>query len=223
MTTLHLTEATTLPSDDFAGALCGRVWRPDVVGPSIVAVRADGAFDISARFPTMRDLCEAPDPAAAARAAPGERLASLTEILANTPPDARDPAKPWLLAPIDLQAIKAAGVTFATSMIERVIEERARGQSAAAAAIRAEMARLVGADLSRLEPGSPAAMRLKEALIADGAWSQYLEVGIGPVADNYTNPQPLSAVGAAADAGFHSASAWNNPEPEVVLAISSKG
>ena len=104
----------------------------------------------------MRDLCEAPDPAAAARAAPGERLAPLAEILANTPPDARDPAKPWLLAPIDLQAIKAAGVTFATSMIERVIEERARGESAAAAAIRAEMTRLVGADLSTLEPGSPA-------------------------------------------------------------------
>ena len=223
MTTLRLSEATTLPSDGIAGAVCARVWRPDVAGPSIAALRADGAFDISARFPTMRDLCEESDPAAAARAAPGERLASFGEILANTPPDSRDPARPWLLAPIDLQAIKAAGVTFATSMIERVIEERARGQSAAAAAIRAEMTRLVGADLSRLEPGSAAARRLKEALIADGAWSQYLEVGIGPDAEIFTKSQPMSAVGAGADAGFHSASAWNNPEPEVVLAISSKG
>ncbi len=91
MTTLHLTEATTLPSDGYAGALCGRVWRPDVAGPSIVAMRAGGAFDISAQFATMRDLCEAPDPAAAARAAPGERLASLAEILANTPPDSARP------------------------------------------------------------------------------------------------------------------------------------
>ena len=223
MTTLQLTETTTLPSDGLAGALCGRVWRPDVAGPSIVAIRAEGAFDISRQYPTMRDLCEAPDPAAAARAAPGERLASLGQILANTPTDARDPAKPWLLAPIDLQAIKAAGVTFAASMIERVIEERARGRSAAAAAIRAEVNRLVGADLSRLVPGSPAAMRLKDAMIAEGAWSQYLEVGIGPDAEIFTKSQPMSAVGAGADAGFHSASAWNNPEPEVVLAISSKG
>jgi fumarylacetoacetate (FAA) hydrolase family protein len=223
MATLRLTEATTLPADGFAGALCARVWRPDAAGPSIVSLRADGVFDISARFPAMRDLCEAPDPAAAARAAPGERLASLGEILANTPPETRDPAKPWLLAPIDLQAIKAAGVTFAASMIERVIEERARGQNDAAAAIRAEMTQRVGADLSTLKPGSPAAMRLKAALIADGAWSQYLEVGIGADAEIFTKSQPMSAVGAGADAGFHSASAWNNPEPEIVLVVSSKG
>jgi fumarylacetoacetate (FAA) hydrolase family protein len=223
MTTLHLTETSTLPCDGFAGALCARVWRPDVAGPSIVAVRANGAFDISAQFPTMRDLCEAPDPAPAARAARGERLASLGEILANTPPEARDSAKPWLIAPIDLQAIKAAGVTFAASMIERVIEERVRGDSAAAAAVRAEMTRLIGADLSTLEPGSPAAMRLKEALIADGAWSPYFEVGIGPDAEIFTKSQPMSAVGAGSDAGFHAASVWNNPEPEIVLAISSKG
>ncbi len=223
MTTVQLTEATTLPGDGLAGVLCGRVWRPDLAGPSVVAVRADGVFDISARFATMRDLCEAPDPAAAARAAPGERLAALAEILANTPPDGRDPAKPWLLAPIDLQAIKAAGVTFAASMIERVIEERAHGQSAAAAALRADLTRLVGADLLTLLPGSPAAMRLKDALIADGAWSQYLEVGIGPDAEIFTKSQPMSAVGAGADAGFHGASAWNNPEPEIVLAISSQG
>ena len=223
MTILHLTEGATLPIDGFAGTLCGRVWRPEVDGPSVVAVRADGVHDISGAFATMRDLCEATDPAAAARQASGERLGALGEILANTPPEARDPARPWLLAPIDLQAVKAAGVTFATSMIERVIEERARGESAAAAAIRADLSRLIGADLSTLKPGSPAAARLKEALIADGAWSQYLEVGIGPDAEIFTKSQPMSSVGAGADAGFHSASVWNNPEPEVVLVVSSRG
>ena len=223
MTTLQLTESAILPLDGFAGTLCGRVWRPDAQGPSVVSIRADGVFDISRTFATMRDLCEAENPAAAARDAPGERLGALDEILAHTPPDRRDPGKPWLLAPIDLQAVKAAGVTFAASMIERVIEERARGESGAAATIRAELTRLVGADLSSLKPGSPAAMRLKDALIADGAWSQYLEVGIGPDAEIFTKSQPMSAVGAGADAGFHSASVWNNPEPEIVLVVNSRG
>ena len=141
MTTLQLTESAILPLDGFAGTLCGRVWRPDAQGPSVVSIRADGVFDISRTFATMRDLCEAENPAAAARDAPGERLGALDEILAHTPPDRRDPGKPWLLAPIDLQAVKAAGVTFAASMIERVIEERARGESGAAATIRAELTR----------------------------------------------------------------------------------
>jgi fumarylacetoacetate (FAA) hydrolase family protein len=220
---LKLTENTTLPSDGYAGALAGRVWRPELGGPSVVAARADGLVDVSRHFPTLRDLCEQADPAAALRAAQGERIASLAETLANTPEEGRDPAKPWLLAPVDLQAIKAAGVTFATSMLERVIEERARGDLNAAASIRGEMTRLIGDDLSTLKPGSPAAMRLKDALIAQGAWSQYLEVGIGPDAEIFTKSQPMSAVGHGADAGFHKASAWNNPEPEIVLAVSSDG
>ncbi len=220
---LKLTDETTLPNDGYAGALAGRVWRPELGGPSVVAARADGLVDVSRHFPTLRDLCEQADPAAALRAAQGERIASLAEALANTPEEGRDPARPWLLAPIDLQAIKAAGVTFATSMLERVIEERARGDMSAAAAIRDEMTRLIGDDLSKLKPGSPAAMRLKDALIAQGAWSQYLEVGIGPDAEIFTKSQPMSAVGHGADAGFHKASAWNNPEPEIVLAVSSDG
>jgi fumarylacetoacetate (FAA) hydrolase family protein len=218
-----LDSLATLPEDGFAGALAGRVWRPELGGPSVVAVRAEGVFDITDQFATMRDLCEAPDPAAALKRAKGERVASFVEILANTLPDTRDADRPWLLAPVDLQAIKAAGVTFAASMLERVIEERARGDMSAAAAIRAEMADLVGEDLKRLKPGSPAAMRLKEALLAQGAWSQYLEVGIGPDAEIFTKSQPMAAVGHGADAGFHHASAWNNPEPEVVLAVSSTG
>src|SRR6266446_626971 len=218
-----LTATSSLPTDGFAGALAGRVWRPDRDGPSVVAVRAGGVFDVSRAVPTMRDLCETKDPAAALRAADGEALGALDAILANTPPDTRDLEKPWLLAPIDLQAIKAAGVTFAVSMLERVIEEKARGNPAAATAIRAEIVALIGDDLSKLKPGSPEAMRLKEVLIAQDAWSQYLEVGIGPDAEIFTKAQPLSAVGTGVDSGLHPGSSWNNPEPEVVLHIASTG
>ncbi len=144
-------------------------------------------------------------------------------MLANTPPETRDRTRPWLLAPIDLAAIKAAGVTFVVSMIERVIEERARGDLAAAAAIRAEVNRLVGDDLAKLRPGSAEAARLKQVLIAQGAWSQYLEVGIGPDAEIFTKAQPMAAVGTGVAAGIHPGSAWNNPEPEVVLAVASTG
>nr|MDA8248104.1 fumarylacetoacetate hydrolase [Rhodospirillales bacterium] len=204
-----------LADDAAEAALAARVWRPDRGGPSVVALRPAGAFDISARFATMRDLCEADDPAAALRAAAGEALGPLDAILANTPPDARDTRRPWLLAPCDLQAIKACGVTFPVSMLERVIEERARGDMAAAAAIRAQVNRLVGSDLASLRPGSAEAMQLKQVLVEQGAWSQYLEVGIGPDAEIFTKAQPMSAVGTGMDAGVHPISSWNNPEPEV--------
>src|SRR5271169_1825059 len=110
------TPDVTLPEDWRLAALAGRVWRPDMAGPSVVAIREAGVFDVTAAFPTMRDLCEADDPAKALRAAKGESLGEFAPILANTPPESRDAGKPWLLAPIDLQAIKAAGVTFAISM-----------------------------------------------------------------------------------------------------------
>jgi len=171
----------------------------------------------------MRDLCEAGDPAAALRAVAGERVGALADILANTPPDGRDQAKPWLLAPLDLQAIKAAGVTFVISMLERVIEERARGNPDAATAIRKEVNRLAGDDLAKLKPGSPEAARLKEVMIEQGVWSQYLEVGIGPDAEIFSKAPPMAAVGTGMDAGLHPKSSWNNPEPEVVLAVSSSG
>ncbi len=216
-------ESEILPLDGYAGALAGRAYRPDLGGPAVVAIRAEGVFDVTAQFPTIRDLGEAADPASALRAARGERIGALAELLANSAPDARDAAKPWLLAPVDLHAIKAAGVTFATSMLERVIEERARGNPESATRIRAEMGRLIGDDLRALKPGSPEAERLKAALIAEGAWSQYLEVGIGPDAEIFTKAQPMSAVGVGADAGFHAHSHWNNPEPEAVLIIASDG
>ncbi len=212
-----------LPPDAAKAALAGRVWRPDADGPSVIAVHGAELVDITATFPTMRDLCEQPDPAAALRAAQGERIVRLDEALANTPRETRNPARPWLLAPIDLQAIKAAGVTFAVSMIERVIEERARGNPDAASVIRAEVNRLVGDDLARLKPGSPEATRLKQVLIEQGAWSQYLEVGIGPDAEIFTKAQPMAAIGTGMDAGIHPASSWNNPEPEVVLVVASDG
>jgi fumarylacetoacetate (FAA) hydrolase family protein len=188
-----------------------------------VAVRQDGVIDVSRHFPTMRDLCETTDPAASLRAATGQVIGSFEALLSNTPPDERDASKPWFLAPVDLQAIKAAGVTFAASMLERVIEERARGNPGAAAAIRAEVNRLVGADLARLKPGSPEAMALKSVLVEQGVWSQYLEVGIGPDAEIFTKTTPMASVGTGFDAGLHPKSSWNNPEPEVVLAVASTG
>ncbi len=212
-----------LPDDAAQASLAGRVWRPDLAGPSVVAIRDGAVLDVSAHFPTMRDLCEAADPAASLRRTDGEMIGTVDALLANTPTETRDPARPWLLAPIDLQAVKAAGVTFAISMLERVIEERARGDMHAAGAIRQEVTRLVGDDLSKLKPGSAEAMRLKEVLIQQGAWSQYLEVGIGPDAEIFTKAQPMASVGTGMDAGLHPNSSWNNPEPEVVLAVSSAG
>jgi fumarylacetoacetate (FAA) hydrolase family protein len=212
-----------LPDDGTAGTLVGRVWLPSASGPSVVAVREDGVYDVTSRFPTVSVLAEEADPAGALRDAKGTRIGDLDHIAANTPPDRRDSAKPWLLAPIDLQVLKAAGVTFAVSMLERVIEEKARGNPASAAAIRAEVVRLVGDDLSKLKPGSAEAMRLKEVLISQGAWSQYLEVGIGPDAEVFTKAPVLSSVGTGMDAGLHPKSSWNNPEPEVVLVVSSRG
>ncbi|WP_425486948.1 fumarylacetoacetate hydrolase family protein [Microvirga thermotolerans] len=211
-----------LPSDGYRGALAGRVWRPGL-GPSVAAIREEGVFDISTACPTMSALAALPDPAKAVRSLPGERIGSLDDVLANTPPERRDSARPWLLAPVDLHVIKAAGVTFAVSMLERVIEERARGDASSAAAIRAEVTRLVGDDLSRLRPGSKEAMDLKAVLVAQGAWSQYLEVGIGPDAEIFTKAPTLSAVGTLMEAGVHPKSTWNNPEPEVVLVVTAEG
>jgi fumarylacetoacetate (FAA) hydrolase family protein len=220
---LRLSAEQTLPHDAATATLAGRIWRPDVGGPSVVAIRGDDVVDVSAAFPTMTQLCEAVDPAAALRAAEGQRAGSLDVILANSAAASRDAGKPWLLAPVDLQAIKAAGVTFAVSMLERVIEEKARGNPAAAASIRAEIVGLVGEDFAKLKPGSPEAMRLKQVLMEQGSWSQYLEVGIGPDAEIFTKAQPMSAVGTGADAGLHPSSSWNNPEPEVVLVVASDG
>ena len=220
---ITLTTKDVLPEDGTNGTLVGRVWLPQAEGPAVVAVRGEGVFDVSAEFPTVSALCEEENPAQALRGIAGSRVGDLESILVNTPPDRRDPKKPWLLAPVDLEVLKAAGVTFAVSMLERVIEERARGNAASADAIRREVVRLVGDDLSRLKPGSSEALRLKEVLIEQKAWSQYLEVGIGADAEVFTKAPVLSSVGTGMDAGLHPKSTWNNPEPEVVLVVSSRG
>jgi len=220
---LNLSVATTLPEDAKSATLIGRVWRPELEGPSVVRLEGDTLVDITKAFPTVSQLCEEKDPARAAKAAKGERVGTLAEILANTPTDRQDAAKPSLLAPIDLQAVKASGVTFVASLIERVIEEQARGAPERAASVRSEIVAAIGSDLRSLKPGSPAAAALKALLIKKGIWSQYLEVGIGPDAEIFTKAQPMASVGHGAEIGIHPGSSWNNPEPEVVLAISSDG
>jgi fumarylacetoacetate (FAA) hydrolase family protein len=219
----HLTPAAALPADGTAGTLVGRAWVPGAVpGPSVVAIREDGVFDLSRSAPTMTELLDGVDPVALARGR-GERLGDLAPILANSAYDRRDPARPYFLAPCDLQAIKASGVTFATSLLERVIEEQARGDAGKADAIRRTISAVIGTDLSQIAPGSEAAMRLKAHLIAEGAWSQYLEVGIGPDAEIFTKTAPMAAVGTGSEIGIRADSSWNNPEPELVVAVNSRG
>ena len=215
---------TSLPSDREAATLVGRAWvvRP-VAGPSVVAVRGDDVFDISAAAATVSGLLERDDAVALARAAPGPRVGGVAELLANSVEETRDPDRPFLLAPCDLQVIKAAGVTFAVSLIERLIEERARGNPAQAQAVRARIVEIIGADLRAIVPGSEKAAQLKEMLIEQGMWSQYLEVGIGPDAEVFTKAPVMSSVGTGADIGIHPKSAWNNPEPEVVVVANSRG
>ena len=220
---MQLDVETTLPTDSTSGILVGRVWRPELGGPSVVAIRFDGVFDISRSWPTMRDLCESPDPAASVAGAHADRIGDLEAILSNTPEGTRDRNKPWLLAPIDLQAVKAAGVTFAISLLERVIEEQARGAPERAAQARAEVESALGGKVEGLRPGSPQAAELKKLLQQKGLWSQYLEVGIGPDAEIFTKCQIMSAVGTGMSIGVLASSTWNNPEPEVVIVATSKG
>lgn len=222
MTAIALSAATTLPADGTAGTLVGRAFRPGL-GPSVAAIRAGGVFDVTSAFPTTADLFDTADPAKAVAASEGERIGDLDALLANTPPEGRDASKPFFLSPVDLQAVKAAGVTFAISMVERVIEEQAKGVPERAAAIREEIGAIIGGELKGLKPGSPEAAALKKHLQERGLWSQYLEVGIGPDAEIFTKAPVLSSVGTGADVGIHPISTWNNPEPEVVLVISSAG
>ncbi|MEV8468074.1 fumarylacetoacetate hydrolase family protein [Fluviibacterium sp. DFM31] len=203
------------------GCLLGRIWRPDAKGPSVVTLRGDRLIDItSAAAPLVRDICEMDDPAAYVRSAEGEDLGEAAAILSADP---EDPATPHLLAPCDLQAIKACGVTFASSMVERVIEEQAAGDPARAEDIRARVGTAIGKSLRDIRAGSEEAAQVKSALIAEGLWSQYLEVGIGPDAEVFTKAPVLSSVGSGARVGLHPISKWNNPEPEVVLTVASSG
>jgi fumarylacetoacetate (FAA) hydrolase family protein len=219
----RLTPAACLPQDYADALLVGRALVPSLGGPVPVQVRADGVYDLSSLAPTMSDLLEIADAAARIRSAGTlPRVGTLETLLANSTREGRGEA-PAFLAPCDLQAIKASGVTFVSSMLERVIEEQARGDASKAEAVRAAIVAVIGDNLAAIRPGSPEAAKLKEVLIAQRAWSQYLEVGIGPDAEIFTKAQPMSAVGTGADIGIHPKSEWNNPEPEIVLAVDSRG
>ncbi len=205
------------------GLFVGRAWNPDVAGPSIVTLRDGSLVDItSAEAPTLSALLERADAADFVRTASGKALGTLEAIAANST-GKPDTSKAYLLAPADLQAIKACGVTFAQSMIERVIEEKAAGNPDRAASIRERVSTLIGGSLTNIKAGSPEAAEVKKALIEEGIWSQYLEVGIGPDAEVFTKSPVLSSVGWGSDVGLHPISTWNNPEPEIVLAVNSRG
>lgn len=215
---LPISPVSLLPVDLADATLIGRIWRD---GPCVVAVRGGEVFDITASVSTVSELLERDNPLAFVRQAQGESLGQVADLLAQAL-DA--PAgQPMLLAPCDLQAVKACGVTFAVSLLERVIEEQAGGNADKANTLRAALQATLGSDLSALKPGSDAAQRLKEQLQQRGAWSQYMEVGIGPDAEVFTKAQPMSSVGCGAQVGLLPASAWNNPEPEIVLAVNSRG
>lgn len=208
-----LNAADILPEDD--ALLIGRVWVASENGPSPVLVRQGDVFDLSSAAPTVSGLLERDD---------------LLTILQGDFP-CLGPLDGFLnggtlgrlLAPCDLQAVKAAGVTFADSMIERVIEERAGGDASKADAIRSELTQKLGNKLSDIVPGSNQASDVRDLLKEEGMWSQYLEVGIGEFAEVFTKAQPMSAVGCGSGIGISTHSHWNNPEPEVVLAVTSKG
>jgi len=201
--------AAMLPEDAAGATLAGRFLLDE--GPTPVLIREGAVEDVSRAAPTIADLMDLADPASVS----GERLFGLDALMEL--PSER------FLAPVDLQAVKAAGVTFAISAIERVIEERARGDFTRAAEIRDKLEQRIGGAIRSVVPGTDGAARLKDALIEDGLWSQYLEVAIGPDAEIFTKTAPLASVGWGAEIGVRSDSSWNNPEPEVVLVVNSRG
>jgi fumarylacetoacetate (FAA) hydrolase family protein len=211
-----------LPEDYQDALLVGRVWRDAPHnGPAIVVLKQGMVIDISSYFLTMADLIDHPEAARLINEAKGESLGSIESLFKNSLAEPK--CSPYLLAPCDVQAIKACGVTFAVSLLERVIEEQAGGNITCANALRGEIQSLIGSDLSRIKPGSEEALRLKAELQERGAWSQYMEVGIGVDAEVFSKAQPLSSVGFGSRVGLHSSSKWNNPEPEIVLAVDAGG
>ena len=211
--------AELLPTDPSA-VLVGRLQDP-TIGPCLVVVRDGRLVDITGSVgPTMSDLLDLEDPDSAVTAAPGERSWPLAEVL--TASLSRQSGTATLLAPFDLSALKAAGVTFARSMVERVVEERAKGDPALALELRERLGDTMRA-ATTVRPGSAESAAIKQRLVDEDLWSQYLEVGIGPDPETFTKGQPLSAVGVGVQIGVLARSTWNNPEPEVVLAVSSRG
>lgn len=215
-----------LPEDADQALLIGRVWDVGSGGPRVVAVSGGNVFDLHRLAETVADLLELPDPAAAVRSALADPTLAeprwRTADVINASLEG-DHTRTRLLAPVDLQVIKACGVTFVDSMIERVIEERCGGDAGRAAEVRELVGRALGGSISALRPGSPEAAEAKRVLVSEGLWSQYLEVGIGPDPEVFTKAPVLSSVGLGADIGIPAFSSWNNPEPELVLIATSGG
>ena len=211
-----------LPINHETAKLVGRVWRADVNGPSVVVLRGGHIIDVTASFPTMTDLLNA-GIAGSFDSLEGENLGPLDAFLHEPAAMRSGGDRNCLLAPCDLQSIKACGVTFASSMIERVIDERTLGDPAKADVIRSRIGKLIGGNLSSIRAGSEAAKGVKRALESEGLWSQYLEVGIGPDAEVFTKSQPMSAVGYGAEVGINPISNWSNPEPEIVMVVDGRG
>jgi fumarylacetoacetate (FAA) hydrolase family protein len=217
----NISGASVLPEDAAEALLIGRLWDVETSGPRVIAVQDEGVFDLQHLAGTVSELLERPNLVADVRAALTVPRWKTSELVNASL--AQDPARARLLAPVDLQVIKACGVTFVDSMIERVIEERCGGDASRAVEMRELVGKAIGGSIGALRPGSPAAAEAKKVLIAEGLWSQYLEVGIGPDPEVFTKAPVLSSVGLGAGIGIPSFSSWNNPEPELVLIATSAG
>ncbi|MGQ0577653.1 MAG: fumarylacetoacetate hydrolase family protein [Betaproteobacteria bacterium] len=225
---MDLSVAQILPADAERATLIGRAWVPGRIGGASPVVIAGGrVYDLARVSPTVSELLNSRDPVKVARESVKSgwagAIGEIADLISNSHADRRDPKKAYLLAPCDLQALRACGVTFIASMLERVIEEHAKGDPLKAEEIRRSIGAEIGGELKSVRPGSAEAMRLKESLVRRNLWSQYLEVGIGPDAEVFNKSQPMSAVGVGAEIGIRADSSWNNPEPEVVLAINRAG
>ncbi len=232
-TVLDYSIANSFPEQCNEGTWVGRVWLPaklasnGIAGPRIISVSKGQVYDLSAVYLTMADLFADSDKCNTIKNNQSQVISSLNDLLSaslfNQYNDIEQNEQIVLLAPNDIQATKACGVTFTKSLLERVIEEQARGDAAKATEIRTNILNVIGDNLSDLVPGSEQAQQLKEELINQGIWSQYLEVGIGPDAEVFSKAQPLSSVTSGAQIGVRRQSIWNNPEPEIVLAVDSRG
>jgi len=228
MPVMNVPASSVLPQDSEVATLVGRAWLPGRSGgPTPVALREGSLYDLSHVTATSSILLNAENPLRLVRDAIArgwaKPVADVEAAIDNSQYDRRDPTSAYILAPCDLQAIRACGVTFVSSMVERVIEEFSKGDAAKAESIRRAIGDEIGTEIRAVRPGSPKAMKLKASLIKRDLWSPYLEVGIGPDAEVFNKAQPLSAVGVGAEIGIRADSTWNNPEPEVVLVVNRAG
>ncbi len=219
---MNLNMHLCFPQNAKGALLLGRVWKGGFEGgPCIVVIEGDQVFDISPAYPLMAELLNQTDLNSRLLQVRKEQLGSVYTILENSDPNVRDPEQPYFLAPCDLQTIKACGVTFANSMLERLVEEQSQGDPAKASQFRQSLEGELNVDLAKIKPGSREAENVKQALLKKNLWSPYLEVGIGPDAEVFSKASPMAAIGTGETLGIRSDSSWNNPEPEIVLVINA--